>query len=132
MFQYMFFSFLLSFIIIIQIITFYFTIIALSSCISNQSEVRLSNKNSFISLIININPCNYLYWFSDLDFHLDSSYCRCCNLVSRLLLFLVTPWNKAFFFFFFTELFTDSNQNTTTWWKWRFFRLLLVWTKYSL
>ena len=75
---------------------------------------------------------NYLYWFSDLVFHLDSSYCRCCNLVRRLLSFLATPWNKAFFFFFFTELNTESNKNTTTWWKWRFFRLLLVWTKYSL
>ena len=90
-------------------------------------------KNMFILLFININICNYLYWFSHVVFHLDSSYCRCYNLVSRLLSFLATPWNKAFFFFFFfTELNTESNQNTTTWWKWRVFRLLLVWTKYSL
>lgn len=53
-FQYI-FSLLLSFIIIIQIITFYFTIIALTSCISNQTEDQTIKQKHLYKLIININ-----------------------------------------------------------------------------
>lgn len=60
--------------------------------------------------------------------HLDSSYCGCWNLVSRLLLFLATPWNRAFCF----ELIEVQIKKIIRPWEWRFSSLFLVWTKYSL